>query len=120
MITIKGILSQALSECVKDGLIPTNPCQYVEMPRRERYEAHFYSAKQLQRLIAALNGEPIQTLVRIAALYGLRRSELLGLKWDILRRCSQWKGFLAVRKSHRCNQRRTPPAAQKLRRNSQR
>lgn len=78
----KGILSQALSECVKDGLIPTNPCQYVEMPRRERYEAHFYSAKQLQRLIAALNGEPIQPLVRIAALYGLRRSELLGLKWD--------------------------------------
>ena len=43
MITIKGILSQALSECVKDGLIPTNPCQYVEMPRRERYEAHFYT-----------------------------------------------------------------------------
>ena len=30
------------------------------------------------------------------------------------------KGFLTVRKSHRCNQRRTPPAAQKLRRNSQR
>ena len=82
MITIKWILSQALSECVKDGLIPTNPCQYVEMPRRERYEAHFYSAKQMQRLIAALNGEPIQPLVRIAALYGLRRSELLGLKWD--------------------------------------
>ena len=30
------------------------------------------------------------------------------------------KDFLTVRKSHRCNQRRTPPAAQKLRRNSQR
>ena len=30
------------------------------------------------------------------------------------------KGFLTVQKSHRCNQRRTPPAAQKLRRNRQR
>ena len=30
------------------------------------------------------------------------------------------KGFSAVPKSHRCNQRRTPPAAQKLRRNRQR
>ena len=30
------------------------------------------------------------------------------------------KGFLTVRKSHRCNQRRTSPAAQKLRRNRQR
>ena len=44
----KGILGQALAECVKDGLIPSNPCQYVEMPRRERHEAHFYSAEQLQ------------------------------------------------------------------------
>ena len=78
----KGILSQTLTECVKDGLIPSNPCQYVEMPRRERYEAHFYNVEQLQRLITALNGDPIQPLVRIAALYGLRRSELLGLKWD--------------------------------------
>ena len=78
----KGILGQALAECVKDGLIPSNPCQYVEMPRRERHEAHFYSAEQLQQLITALNGDPIQPLVRIAALYGLRRSELLGLKWD--------------------------------------
>lgn len=78
----KGILGQALAECVKDGLIPSNPCQYVEMPRRERHEAHFYSAEQLQQLITALNGDPIQPLVKIAALYGLRRSELLGLKWD--------------------------------------
>lgn len=31
----KGILGQALAECVKDGLIPANPCQYVEMPRSE-------------------------------------------------------------------------------------
>ena len=78
----KGILGQALAECVKDGLMPSNPCQYVEMPRRERHEAHFYSAEQLQQLITALNGDLIQPLVKIAALYGLRRSELLGLKWD--------------------------------------
>jgi hypothetical protein len=71
----KGILGQALAECVKDGLIPSNPCQYVEMPRRERHEAHFYSAEQLQQLITALNGDPIQPLVKIAALYGLRRSD---------------------------------------------
>ena len=77
----KGILGQALAECVKDGLMPSNPCQYVEMPRRERHEAHFYSAEQLQQLITALNGDPIQPLVKIAALYGLRRSELLGWKW---------------------------------------
>ena len=30
------------------------------------------------------------------------------------------KGFLTVQKSHRCNQRRTPPATQKLHRNRQR
>lgn len=66
----KGILGQALAECVKDGLMPSNPCQYVEMPRRERHEAHFYSAEQLQQLITALNGDPIQPLVKIARFMG--------------------------------------------------
>lgn len=78
----KSILLQTFAECVKNGLIPTNPCQFVELPRKERYEAHFYSAEQLQRLFAVLEGDPIQPMVKITALYGLRRSELLGLKWD--------------------------------------
>lgn len=78
----KNILSQTLNEAVKDGLLPTNPCQFLELPRQEKYQSSFYSAEQLQQLFDAIRDEPLYPLVKITALYGLRRSEVLGLKWD--------------------------------------
>lgn len=79
---LKNILYQSLTIAVKDGLISANPCQFVELPRKEHFEASYYSAEQLQTLFKALEGDPLLPLVKITALYGLRRSELLGLKWD--------------------------------------
>ncbi len=78
----KNILSQTLNEAVKDGLLPTNPCQFLELPKQEKYQSSFYSAEQLQQLFDAIQDEPLYPLVKITALYGLRRSEVLGLKWD--------------------------------------
>ena len=79
---LRNVISQSLDLAVKEGLLPSNPCRLVELPRKEKYEASFYSVEQLQRLFKALEGDLLQPLVKIAALYGLRRSELLGLKWD--------------------------------------
>lgn len=79
---LKNPINQALKEAVKNGLLPHNPCQFVVLPKKERYEAQYYTAKQLQALFQAIEGDPIAPLVQIAALYGLRRSEVLGLKWD--------------------------------------
>ena len=78
----KNILYQTLNEAVKDKLLPTNPCQFLELPRLEKYQSSYYSADQLQRLFDAIRDEPLYPLVKITAMYGLRRSELLGLKWD--------------------------------------
>lgn len=78
----RNIIRQSLSEAVKDGLIANNPCDYVELPRHDRYEAAFYSAEHLQRLFDVMKDDPMLPLVKITALYGLRRSEVLGLKWD--------------------------------------
>lgn len=78
----KNILHQTLNMAVKDKLLPSNPCQFVELPRQERSTAQFYSAEQLQKLFDAIRGEPLYPLVKITALYGLRRSEVLGLQWD--------------------------------------
>lgn len=79
---LKNPINQTLNEAVKDGLLPHNPCQYVVLPKKERYEAQFYTITQLHALFQAIEGDPIAPLVQITALYGLRRSEVLGLKWD--------------------------------------
>lgn len=78
----KNILSQTLDLAVLTKLIPANPCQFVELPQNVRFESTFYNATQLQDLFTALRGDELLPLVKITTLYGLRRSELLGLQWD--------------------------------------
>ena len=39
----KNVIFQSLTEAVKDGLLPNNPCQYVVLPKNIRYESHFYT-----------------------------------------------------------------------------
>lgn len=78
----KNILNQTIDEAVKMGLLKSNPCIYLELPKTERYPAKFYSAQQLNELLEAIRDEPLYPLIKTTALYGLRRSEVLGLKWD--------------------------------------
>lgn len=78
----KNIINQTLNEAAKRRLIAVNPCQYVELPHKQRYEASFYSVDQLKTLFDAIQEDELYPLIKITALYGLRRSEALGLKWD--------------------------------------
>ena len=78
----KNIINQTLNEAVKAELIPSNPCALVELPKMERFASTFYSAAQLKTLFDAAKDDQLYPLIRITALYGLRRSEALGLKWD--------------------------------------
>lgn len=80
----KNVISQALDMAVKNKLIPSNPFQFVIMPPLEKPEPAYYNEVQLRKLFAALQNDPLLPLVKITVLYGLRRSELLGLKWDCI------------------------------------
>lgn len=79
---LKNIVNQTLLYCVSEGMIPNNPCQFVKLPACERYEAHFYTKSQIDELLGKIKDEPLYPLIRLTALYGLRRSEALGLRWD--------------------------------------
>ena len=78
----KNIINQTLNLALQNKLIVANPCQFVVLPQANRHESSFYNDKQLKALFVALNNDPLLPLVKITALYGLRRSELLGLQWD--------------------------------------
>lgn len=79
---LKNIVFQTLTEAVKSSLLPANPCQYVTLPQQQRYPYKYFNAQQLDALFEAIKDDPLYPLVKITSLYGLRRSELLGLKWD--------------------------------------
>ncbi len=76
------IIRQVFKEAIKSNIINTNPCDYVSLPKAERYEANFYSINQLNELFSAIRNEPLYPLVYCTVVFGLRRSEVLGLKWD--------------------------------------
>ena len=78
----KNILYQTLKDAVRDEMIPNNPCEMVTLPQMQRFEASYYSAEQLNTLLVVVKDEPLYPLIKLTAVYGLRRSEVLGLKWD--------------------------------------
>ena len=44
----------------------------------------FYSEEEILTLFDAVSGDPLELCVKIAAYYGLRRSEVLGLRWSAI------------------------------------
>lgn len=77
----KNIFNQTLNLAVKNGHILNNPCQFVAIPQIIPYESKYYTIDQIKRLFTALEGDPMQPIIMITAIYGLRRSEVLGLQW---------------------------------------
>ena len=67
---------------VKLDLIPFNPTSRVELPKNEKHEATFYSKDELDALFNVFVDDRMELVVHIAAYYGLRRCEILGLQWD--------------------------------------
>lgn len=66
------------------GMIRSNPADRVERPRKEKFKSEIYSGEELEQLFTAIQGDPAEFGVIMAAFYGLRRSEIVGLKWDAI------------------------------------
>ena len=77
-------IRKALQYAMKTGLILNNPADLVERPKKIQYVGGFYNEKELAKLFDAVKGDPIELGVIVAAFYGLRRSEVVGLKWDAI------------------------------------
>lgn len=83
--TIKShmiVIQQTIKEAKKSNLIASNPCEFVVLPKQKKYEANFYTIEQLNDLFYSIKNEELYNLVYLTVLFGLRRSEVLGLKWD--------------------------------------
>ena len=75
-------LHSAFMWAVKMEILEQHPMDKMVMPRAERHEAVFYNEDELNELFRVFEGHKLELIVHIAAYYGLRRCEILGLKWD--------------------------------------
>jgi integrase len=76
-----GVLSKALKDAVRHGIVPTNVVSLQSPPAADAEEVVIITEDQISDLLDKLQGRPIRTKVVIALFSGLRRGELLGLQW---------------------------------------
>ncbi len=77
-----NILHKALKDATRWGLVARNVCDLVSPPRRERFEIQPLTLEQVQRLLEAARGHYMEALFNLALATGMRRGELMGLKWQ--------------------------------------
>ncbi|NLZ83261.1 MAG: site-specific integrase [Clostridiales bacterium] len=77
-------IRKALQHAFQMDLIKSNPADKVERPKKGDYIASYYTKDDLEVLFETSKGDPLELPIILAAYYGLRRSEILGLKWSAI------------------------------------
>ena len=76
-------ISKCLDMAVINNLIAVNPVKRIKMPSPIKFTgAKFYNERQIESLLEISKGSPLEIVILLTLFYGLRRSEVLGLKWD--------------------------------------
>ena len=77
------ILNGVFKEAVQLGEISQNPCANVTVTNRneEVFEGNAYDPETAKALLNAVKGDPIEPAVYLGLFLGLRRSEVVGLRW---------------------------------------
>ena len=89
--TIQHLRSLIFSICkyaVLEDLISVNPCQNIDTPKVDNSCANYYNEEQLNKLFEATKGTYLYPIIKMTVIYGLRRSEVLGLKWNAFDFCN--------------------------------
>lgn len=84
VIHYHAIVRKALQYAVKNELIFKNPADMVDRPKMGKYVAEYYNEDELAALFEATHRDSIAVVIQLAAYYGLRRSEVLGIRWSAI------------------------------------
>jgi len=92
---INQVISSAMDLAVAQKIILENPTNACSLPRVEHKEMQTISAEQLQSFLEAAKRSGVYEMYYIELSTGLRRGELLGLKWEDI---DMKQGIIRVRR----------------------
>ena len=81
LIKHHNLIREALSHAVKWGLLTRNIAEAVDAPRPSRREMQALTSEQVHYLLDSCRDTPWHPMIHTLIWTGLRRSELLGLRW---------------------------------------
>lgn len=82
--TVKNIyhnLCAAIEKAVVLEIVKKNVCKAVSLPKVQKYTAEVYDEKEINQLLNVIKGTDMELPLMIDINLGLRRGELLALKW---------------------------------------
>jgi len=76
-------ISKCLDSAIRKNIIAFNPAKRIDWPQKVKYTgAKHLSPEQIEHFLSAIKGDIIEPIILFAVFYGMRKSEILGLKWD--------------------------------------
>jgi integrase len=82
---VREVFGAAFRHGMRYELYPVNPITHVKQARKRAEEPEILEADEILAILKELEGiEPVRTAFLIAAVMGMRRSEIFGLKWSDL------------------------------------
>ncbi len=75
-------ISKALKYAVEKGYIEHSVMDKVKRPKPERFVGKFLKQSEVVELFEAVKGHKLELGVILGAFYGLRRAEIVGLRWE--------------------------------------
>lgn len=79
-----GYMRGALQYAFKHSYIDLNVADRVDKPKKNDFHGFFYNDEELKTLLRLVKGTHLEFAVRMAAIYGLRREEIVGIKWSAI------------------------------------
>jgi integrase len=84
MRNVRATLRAALNQALRYGYVMRNVATLVDIPGEITFAPQPLSYKQTRLLLAAVEGDRLEALYRIALGLGPRKGEILGLRWEDL------------------------------------
>lgn len=78
------VLRPALRQAYLNKLIPDNPFDFLEPISKKSKPISYYDKDEMRELLNRIKGHPFEVPFTLAAYYGFRRSEVLGLRWSAI------------------------------------
>ena len=79
-----NIIKQSCNFAVKKELLATNPCSDVVLPKKIKIQTNWFDAETINTFLDKIKDEELYPLILFTVKLGLRRSEVLGLRWSSL------------------------------------
>jgi len=77
-----GVFHKALTDAVREGLVGRNVAEHVELPHPQRPDTETWTAAEAHTFLGHVATHRLYPAWRLAVTTGMRRSEILGLRWQ--------------------------------------